>query len=92
MFKKGSRATCFWMVFTLVVALILVAAILCNLFIFQNRELLYEDKKLTIKYFNELITDISQLCIALREYNYFAYVNGPYDPRVPLLIDQVKNQ
>lgn len=58
MLKKGSKVIRCMTIFAIIMAILLVLAMISNLIIFENRQEIYESNHLTIKYFNDLISDI----------------------------------
>ncbi len=80
------------MYFTLVIIFLLGAAIGTNIVVFSSRHSEYDEARSKVQYFYQIATDIGQIIIALREYNFYAYTNGTNNPHIPYLINQIGSE
>jgi hypothetical protein len=91
-FSKSPKKIRYWMYFTLVIIFLLGVAIGTNIFFFSSRQSEYDEAKSKVKYFYQITTDIGQIIIALREYNFYVYTNGTDNPHIPYLISQIGSE
>ncbi len=63
-----------------------------NMFLFSSRQSEYDEAMSKVKYFYQITTDIGQIIIALREYNFYVYTNGAKNPHIPYLLNHIKSE
>ncbi len=89
--KKPKKIRC-WIYFTLLIIFLLGSAMVTNMFLLSSRQSEYEEAMSKVKYFYQIMTDIGQIIIILREYNFYVYTNGPENPHIPYLLNQIKSE
>ena len=88
-FSKKPKKIRYWMYSTLLIIFLLGSAMGTNIIIFSSRQSEYNEARSKVEYFYEITTDIGQIIIALKEYNFYVYTNGVNNPHIPYLVNQI---